>query len=114
MAATLSSFQGAIDPATGRLRELTPEERKALAQALGAMLNRTATAKSLTTHSDGSVDAEVPEGHEYVVIARVTEEGSVEHVCVDDAAAALSFMTYEDVKRSPSPSAARTSAREKE
>jgi hypothetical protein len=114
VAATLSSFQGAIDPQTGRLRELTAEERKALAQALGAMLNRTGQGMKVMTHSDGSEDVELGEGYEYVVIARVNENGGVEHVCVDDATTALSFMTYEDVKRAPASAPARSTAREKE
>ncbi|HEX7151760.1 MAG TPA: hypothetical protein VF618_09755 [Thermoanaerobaculia bacterium] len=94
VAATLSTFQGAIDPATGRLRELTPEEAADLSRALGKLLNRSMEGVKVTANSDGSLEADLDGRFMNVVMARVNEDGTVERMCVEEDHAGFAFMTH--------------------
>ncbi|HEX9984696.1 MAG TPA: hypothetical protein VGF69_15655 [Thermoanaerobaculia bacterium] len=92
--AMLSTFQGAIDPATGRLRELTPEESVNLSAALSKLLVRSMDGIKITTHSDGSLEADLGGHFMNAIIARVNEDGTVEQTCVEDSGIAFDFMTH--------------------
>jgi hypothetical protein len=90
----LSTFQEAIDPSTGRLRELTSEESVNLSSALSKLLVRSMDGIRITTNSDGSLEADLDGHFMNAVIARVNEDGTVEQTCVEDSGIAFDFMTH--------------------
>jgi len=78
-----------VDPATGQVRQPSPSEVKALADAVRALFAaRSVQAAQVNTHADGSVSAKLGPESLNVWVATVGPDGSLRQVCVEGAGAA--------------------------
>ena len=78
-----------VDPATGQVRQPSPSEVKALADAVRALFAaRSVQAAQVNTHADGSVSARLGPESLNVWVATVGPDGSLRQVCVEGAGAA--------------------------
>jgi hypothetical protein len=80
-----------VDPQTGQIRPLTPEEAKQLADGLKVMLNRSTDGLVPVQHADGSVSMDLEGRFQNVAVAKTNADGSVTQSCLDNPEAAASF-----------------------
>ena len=80
-----------VDPQTGRIKSLSPQEAQQLAEGLKAMLNRSSEGLASTRHADGSLSLDLKGRFQNVTVARMNDDGSVEQSCVDNPEAAANF-----------------------
>ncbi len=80
-----------VDPQTGKIKPLTPEEAKQLADGLKTMLNKSTDGLEQVQNADGSVSMDLQGRFQNVAVARVNEDGTVEHSCIDDPQQAAQF-----------------------
>jgi hypothetical protein len=80
-----------VDPETGQIKPLTPQEAKQLADGLKVMLNRSSKGLVQKRHPDGSVAMDLEGRFQNVAVARINEDGSVTQSCIDNPQAAASF-----------------------
>jgi hypothetical protein len=85
-----------IDPRTGRIRPISPEEAKQLVAGMSKMFARTITAEAVTQHSNGMVSVNLAGSFLNVYLARINADGSVGQACVDNADAAVAFFQGAD------------------
>ena len=89
MAGDAQGVQVHVDPATGQVRQPSPSEVKALADAVRALFAaRSVQAAQVNTHADGSVSAKLGPESLNVWVATVGPDGSLRQVCVEGAGAA--------------------------
>jgi hypothetical protein len=87
--ADLKGMQVHVDPATGKLRQPTAAEVKALADAFRAKFAaRSVQGAQVTEHTDGSVSAKLGLEALNVWVATVNPDGSISQVCVEGVNAA--------------------------
>ena len=99
-----------VDPQTGQMQELTPEEAQKMAAGLKQMVNQSSDGLVQVKHPDGSVSMDL-EGHfQNVTVARVNKDGSVTQSCVDNPEAAGAFFGI-DPKLIENQPAGRTGSR---
>ena len=84
------ALQASIDPATGKLRQPTMEERRALAAAFTASLSIRKLVPRTT--ASGMTSVALDDRFMNYYIGRVTEEGLVTFDCVNNADAAASVL----------------------
>lgn len=78
-----------VDPATGKLRQPTAAEVKALADAFRAkMAVRSVQGAQVTQHADGSVSAKLGLEALNVWVATVNPDGSISQACIEGVSAA--------------------------
>lgn len=75
----------------GKIRPLTSEEAKQLADGLKKMLNKSTEGLVEEHNADGSVSMDLQDRFQNVTIARVNADGSVSTTCVDNPKAAAKF-----------------------
>ena len=80
-----------VDPQTGKLKPLTPEEARQLAEGLKGMLNKSTEGLVPEHHADGSTALDLQGRFQNVTVARVNEVGTVSQSCVDNPQAAAKF-----------------------
>jgi hypothetical protein len=80
-----------VDPQTGQIKPLTPEEAKQLADGLKTMLNKSTEGLEQVKNADGSVSMDLQGRFQNVAVARVNEDGSVEESCIDEPQQAATF-----------------------
>jgi hypothetical protein len=80
-----------IDPQTGDIQPLTPQEAEKLAAGLKPMLNRSTEGLTPMQHADGSKTVDLQGRFRNVTVARVNKDGSVTQSCVDNPRAAGAF-----------------------
>jgi len=80
-----------VDPQTGQIQPLTPQEAQALANDLKSKLSKSTEGLQPVQHADGSVSMRLQDRFQNVVLARVTSEGTVEESCVDQPEQATQF-----------------------
>lgn len=80
-----------IDPQTGQVRPLTPEEAKKLAQSLKELANQSTEGLQQVQHADGSVSMDLQGRFQNVAIAKRNEDGNVSQACVDNPQAGAAF-----------------------
>jgi hypothetical protein len=100
--------QVAIDPQTGELRHPTPEEAKALSQALQPLAAQPTQELTVTYHPDGSISMELPEEYMAVLVAKINPDGTVSMECVTGPKAAAAWLATDTPttdSEAPSPSA---------
>ena len=81
-----------VDPQTGKLKPLTPQEAQALAAGLKKMLNKSAEGLTEVQNADGSTTMDLEGRFRHVVVAREREDGSLSTSCVDNPRQAASAM----------------------
>jgi hypothetical protein len=81
-----------VDPATGRIKQPTPAEVRALDQAIASLPSREVKSFQATQYADGTVSIALDGAFMNFALVRVNDDGSVTQACVDDAAAADAFL----------------------
>ena len=90
-----------VDPQTGKLKPLTPEEARQLAEGLKGMLNKSTEGLVPDHHADGSTDLDLQGRFQNVTVARVNEDGTVSQSCVDNPQAAAKFFGIDPMLLGP-------------
>ena len=80
-----------VDPQTGQIQPLSPQEAQQLADGLKGMLNRSTDGLVPVTEADGSVSMDLQGRFQNVTVARINQDGSVSESCVDNPEAAANF-----------------------
>lgn len=80
-----------IDPRTGRIRPITPQEARQLVAGMSHLFSRAITAKDVAQYADGTISVDLSGSFQNVYLARLNPDGSVGQACVDNAAAAYEF-----------------------
>lgn len=100
----------AVDPASGKLRALTPEEARALAEGISRYVNQSTEGLVQERHADGSVSLVYDERFESVLLARAAVDGKPETRCVNTADEAAAFLGAKSAKAKPAKKAAKKAA----
>jgi hypothetical protein len=85
-AAPAAAGQAHVNPANGKLRQPTPAEAKAVADAFRALVSRSmrsAVANQVTEHADGSLSAFLGPETLNVWTVSVNADGSLHQMCVE-------------------------------
>ena len=90
--AKVAGMQVAIDPHTGRLRQPTPEERQALARALGRTLNRSTEGLRTIVHPNGMKSVDLQGRFQSTSVATIDSTGKVKYRCLTNPAEAKAFL----------------------
>lgn len=98
MTVVVAGQQVAIDRQTGKLRQPSPEESRALAEALKESFSRSVAGLDVFHYPDGSVSILVDGRFESASLAKVNSDGSVSTACVDNVTAAETFLESDDSK----------------
>lgn len=82
-----------VDPQTGKIKPLTPQEAQELAQGLKTMLDKNKSSEGLVEehNADGSISIDLQGRFQNVAVARENEDGTVTTSCVDTTRAAANF-----------------------
>ncbi|MCI0402112.1 MAG: hypothetical protein L0212_01130 [Acidobacteria bacterium] len=72
----------AIDRKTGKLRQPTPEEARALAKGLKQLLNRSADGLKMKVHADGTKTLDLESRYMSLAVAKRNPDGTVSERCV--------------------------------
>ena len=80
-----------VDPKTGQIKALTPQEAQQLAEGLKGMFNKSTEGLVTVRESDGSLSMDLEGRFQNVTVARTNEDGSVSQSCVDNPEAAAKF-----------------------
>jgi hypothetical protein len=91
--AAQSGLMVAIDPATGKVRQPTAAESKALVAGIQEMTKASAVKPELKQFSDGTMSVDLSASFLNISMAQVQPDGSIREVCVDSAADANAVLT---------------------
>jgi hypothetical protein len=80
-----------VDPQTGQIKPLSPQEAQQLAAQLKGMFNKSTDGLVAVQEPDGSISMDLQGRFQNVTVARTNEDGSVEQSCVDNPEAAARF-----------------------
>ena len=107
-----------VDPQTGQIKPLSPEEAKQMADGLKTMLNKSTEGLVQVQNPDGSVSVDLQGRFQNVAVARVNDDGSLEQSCIDEPQQAAQFfgidpklLGIEPVKGAPTTQITRSPAR---
>ena len=89
-----------IDPATGKIRPLTPEEQAQLAVALRGMMTRSTEDKEVITLPNGALMVDLQDEFNDVAIATKVSKRQIRINCVNDAKMAEALLNGADLERS--------------
>jgi hypothetical protein len=89
----MSGMMVAIDPATGKIRQPTAAESKALVAGIQEMTKASAVQPELKQFSDGTMSVDLSSSFLNISMAQVQPDGSIREVCVDSAADANAVLT---------------------
>jgi hypothetical protein len=81
-----------VDPATGKIKQPTPAEARALDEAIASLPTRDLRSAQVTQHADGSVSITNDGSLMNYAMVRINADGSVSQACIDNAAAADAFL----------------------
>jgi len=90
-AVTLAGRKIRIDRTTGKLRELSPQEARALVSTLTTMTTRTEQAAD---NASGATLVQMT-GFDHVLVGRPNADGTVDVVCVSSLDEAVAFLSQE-------------------
>jgi hypothetical protein len=80
-----------VDPQTGQIKPLTPQEAQELADGLKGMFNKSTEGLVAVREPDGSLSMDLKGRFQNVTVARMNEDGTVSESCVDNPEAAAKF-----------------------
>jgi hypothetical protein len=107
-----------VDPQTGQIKPLSPEEAKQMADGLKTLLNKSTEGLVPVKNPDGSVSVDLQGRFQNVAVARVNEDGTLEQSCIDEPQQAAQFfgidpklLGVEPVKAGATQQIVRTPAR---
>jgi len=98
---SVGGVQVAIDPATGHIRPLTPDESRALAQALDRNLTRDVDALTIVEMPDGSRVINLLDSFQDEAVAVKNRHGKVTVHCVNTKAQADALMAAAEADAGP-------------
>ena len=84
--------KAAIDPATGRLRPLTPDEARALIDSVARSVSQADDGLTLLYHPNGAISIDLEDRFESTSLVRMEPDGSLTVQCVTTAAEAEKFL----------------------
>jgi hypothetical protein len=87
-----SGMMVAIDPATGKIRQPTAAESKALVAGIQEM-TKASIQPELKQFADGTMSVDLSNSFLNISMAQVQPDGSIREVCVDSAADASAVLT---------------------
>jgi hypothetical protein len=88
-----SGMMVAIDPATGKIRQPTAAESKALVAGIQEMTKASSIQPELKQFADGTMSVDLSNSFLNISMAQVQPDGSIREVCVDSAADASAVLT---------------------
>ncbi len=88
-----NGVMAAIDPATGKLRQPTAAESKALAAGVESLLKRSPSTLQAKRTADGTMSVDLGTSFLNISVAQVGPNGAIQQLCVDNAAAANALVT---------------------
>ncbi|MEJ7615809.1 MAG: PA domain-containing protein [Pyrinomonadaceae bacterium] len=88
----IGGAQVAVDPRTGKLRQPTPEEARALAQSMQKLYNRSTKGLTLTRHPDGMKSVDLKGRFLNFSVANTNPDGTIATTCVSSAEEAAAFL----------------------
>jgi hypothetical protein len=95
-----------LDPQTGQIRPLTPEEAQRLAAGIKQVVNQSTEGLQYVRHADGSISVDLQGRFQNAAVAKLDEDGKLTESCVDNPEAAAEFFGIDPqlvgVKRSAS------------
>ncbi len=91
-----NGLMAAIDPATGKLRQPTAAESKALAAGVESMLKLAPSSLQTKQTADGTMSLDLGTSFLNISIAQVGPDGTIQQICVDNAATVNVAPLYED------------------
>jgi len=80
-----------IDPQTGQVRPLTPDEARKLADGLKELANQSTEGLQQVQHPDGSVSIDLQGRFQNVTVARKDADGTLVQSCIDNPQAGAAF-----------------------
>lgn len=80
-----------VDPQTGKIKPLTADEARQLAEGLKRMLNKSTEGLVQEHHADGSTSLDLQGRFQNVTVARENQDGTLSQSCVDNPGAAAKF-----------------------
>jgi hypothetical protein len=80
-----------VDPQTGKIKPLTPEEAQQLGAGLKTLLNKSSDGLVQVAQDDGSVSVDLQGHFQNVAVIRVNDDGTTEQSCVDTPEQAAAF-----------------------
>ena len=80
-----------LDPQTGQVRPLTPEEAQRLAAELKQLANQSTDGLRSVRHADGSVSTDLQGRFQNLAVAKLDEDGKLIQSCVDNPESAAAF-----------------------
>ena len=80
-----------VDPQTGRISPMSPEDARRMAEGLRSMLNKSTDGLVQEQHADGSVSMDLQGRFQNVAVARVEADGTVTQSCIDQPQQAAAF-----------------------
>ena len=84
--------KAAIDPATGRLRGITPEEARALIASVSRQLSQSDEGLTIVYHPNGLVSIDLEDRFQSAVLVRVEPDGTLRAQCVTTVEEAEQFL----------------------
>jgi hypothetical protein len=100
-----------IDPQTGQIKPLTPEEAQKLANGLKELANQSNEGLRQVQHADGSVSMNLEGRFQNVALARKEADGGVAQACVDNPQAGAAFFRIDPRLVEPEKTASASSAK---
>jgi hypothetical protein len=98
--------KAAVDPATGRLRGITPEEARALIESVSRELSHSDEGLTLVYHSNGMISIDLEDRFQSAALVRVEPDGTLRARCVTTVEEAEKFLTGQlPVLLKPAPAA---------
>ncbi len=95
--------KAAIDPATGRLRGITPEEARALVESVSRELSHSDEGLTLVYHPNGMVSIDLEDRFQSTALVRVDPDGTLRARCVTTVEEAQQFLTGQLPVSKPAP-----------
>ena len=107
-----------VDPQTGQIKPLSPDEAKQMADGLKTMLNKSTDGLVPVQNPDGSTTIDLQGRFRNVAVARINADGTLEQSCIDEPQQAArlfgidpQLLGVEPVKGAPAQPVIRTPAR---
>lgn len=80
-----------VDPLTGKLRQPTSKEFKALSEQMTKMFAAAPTSVTVTEYADGTISADLGEAFMNMTLIRINPDGTSSETCVETLGQALEF-----------------------
>ena len=103
--------QVAVDKKTGKLRQPTPEEAKALAEGMRKLVDQSTEGLTPVYHNNGMVSVDLQDRFQSVTVVKVNPDGTLTKSCVASEREADAFLGVKAESKRGSAKAIRRSSR---